>query len=441
MILTTTHSLRVVLAGAHTTTAPTVSAEAVDVSSTIQASSPLPYDATTSGTTPVTVVAAPSSGTRNVTRIAVFNGDSAPATVTVYRHTTGGGGASYTQARITLAAGYTAEWRPEAGWTVTDASGRMVTSTATGLADGEVTLAKLADMTGPAVLGRDTGTGPPEVLPIDDVIVVEIFSSGTLTLPSGCTGDEWVEATLYACGGPGGSGAKQPAGTIAGGGGGGGPAGAARWTGRLSALVGLTLTLGAQGTPGASRTTDATNGQNGTTGSNASLGTVLLATAGVAGNGGTSAAGGTGGNSGQPRQNNDTGGTGGVGNAVAGRNGSGMHPGGGAGGGGVNTSNTAGAAAAGGLSGAGSAGGAAGAAGSPGGDGGDGDALGSGAGGGAPATSGNAKGGDGGEGLRRGAGGGGGAGSRDGASRDSGAGGQGAAAELRLVIWPKGVTA
>lgn len=320
------------------------------------------------------------------------------------------------------------------------------TGTDTWTVGGLVTLAEIASMSDERLLGRyDGSSGAPRELTPEEVRellgeaaarVFDFTSSGTIALPSGCTGNEWCRARLRACGGPGGSGARYAAGSGAGGGGGGGAGGCALWEGVLSDLVGLTLTLGALGTPGAA-VGDSAAGADGVTGTDSSLGSIMYASAGGRGRGGTTSAGGAGGTAGTPNMiglaSVSTAGAGGVagsGNAASPWAGAPGGPeGGGGGGGGVNSSNTVGSPAAGGRSSAGSAGGIAGA--SAGDDGGDGDALGSGGGGGRGSTTGDA--GDGGDGTAFGAGGGGGAGGRNGYG--GGAGGQGGPAHLRLVVY------
>lgn len=649
MIINSSSSLRVFLAGAHTTSPLVVSGEYVPISS-MTASDGVAFDAQTNGTTPVTLVSSPGSGIRNVTRILIFNSDTATATITIARRVSG---TDYVQATISLLSGYTAEWRPEIGWRIVDGQGQFLqtgsiggsshasthnpggvdalataaagainvgdtaaegtatslarsdhvhsldsdvplstgTSNAEGsastvarsdhvhalsahaashenggsdeidvtglsglLADpqtpathaashqhggadevatatpaanaipkagaggklssgwlaigtdvqaydatldslsalgttadriayttgvntwaeaaitsfartllddssaaaarttlgldalavlatvgtaqidaGAVTLAKIANIADRRVLGRyDGSSGAPRELTPDEVReligeaaarVFDFTSSGTISLPSGCTGNEWCRATLRGPGGPGGSGARYAAGSGAGGGGGGGAGGMGVWEGVLSDLVGLTLTLGALGTPGAA-VGDSTAGADGTTGTDSSLGSIMFASAGIRGRGGTTSAGGAGGNAGSPSPSpGGAGGTGGTGNATAG----GSEAGGG--GGGINTSNTVGGGREGGRSLTGSAGGIAGA--SAGDDGADGDALGSGGGGGKGSTTADA--GDGGDGVGPGAGGGGGAGGRNGYG--GGAAGQGGPAHLRIVVY------
>lgn len=296
-----------------------------------------------------------------------------------------------------------------------------------------VTFAELGSLNDRRVIGRyDGSSGAPRELTPEEVRellgeaaarVFDFTSSGTIALPSGCTGNEWCRARLRACGGPGGSGARYAAGVGAGGGGGGGAGGLAIWEGVLSDLVGLSLTLGALGTPGAA-VGDNTAGAAGVTGSDSSLGSLMYATAGQRGAGGTTSAGGAGGVVGVPQPSpSGAGGTGGTGNAS-----SPVHEGGGAGGG-INVSNSVGTGSAGGRSLSGSAGGIAGA--SAGDDGADGDALGSGAGGGRGSTTADA--GDGGDGVGPGAGGGGGGGGRNGYG--GGAGGQAGPAHFRLVVF------
>jgi hypothetical protein len=308
-----------------------------------------------------------------------------------------------------------------------------------------VTFAELGSLNDRRVIGRyDGSSGAPRELTPEEVRellgeaaarVVEYTSSGTVSLPAGCTGNEECVFELWAAGGPGGGGARQAAGTQAGGGAGGGAGGYGVWRGTLSALVGLTLTLGARGSAGAGATSDGGNGAAGSTGSDSSLGTLLVVTAGSPGSGGTSSGNAVAGATGLPNALGTStsgvaggGGAGGAGNGTAGKTGFGRQGGGGGGGGGINTSNTVNNAAAGGSSPSGSAGGAAGVSAGDAGSGGD--ARGSGGGGGRGSTTG--AGGNGGAGTRYGAGGGGGGGARNGAN--GGTGGLGANAEGRLTV-------
>jgi len=278
-----------------------------------------------------------------------------------------------------------------------------------------------------------TQVGVGGLPPVD---VQKFTATGTWTKPTSAT-PKAVHVRVWAGGGQGGSGAREPSGTLSTGGGGGGPGGYTdRWftAGDLAATVAVTVGVGGA-TGGVAVSTDGTVGAAGQAGGSSIFGAASStyfcgANGGAAGAGGTAAGAAAGGAAGTGGSATGAAGggssaTGGAG--TAGGTGSTAAPTGGGGGGGVTTGAVAAGGAAGGaLSGA-VGGGTAGGVGVAGGAGsafpaaGGGPGVGGGGGGGATAAAGGA----GGAGGAYGAGGGGGGASLNG--NLSGAGGPGAA--------------
>lgn len=118
----TTESLKVVLSAAPASTQLAVTASWADQGATSGDSSLL-----TTGTTAVTVVAAPAAGvSRWVGGVSVYNQDTAAATVTVQKLV---GATAYTLFKGTIQSGNHLFYDNACGWRVVDASGAVVTTT------------------------------------------------------------------------------------------------------------------------------------------------------------------------------------------------------------------------------------------------------------------------------------------------------------------------
>jgi hypothetical protein len=78
-----TKSIEILLAGAITTSQLPITASYIDINASLEATAMPEADTQTNGATAVTAVAGPSSGSRKVSDISVFNADTVAATVTV----------------------------------------------------------------------------------------------------------------------------------------------------------------------------------------------------------------------------------------------------------------------------------------------------------------------------------------------------------------------
>lgn len=239
----TTHSLEILSDSTATTTEPMYGVAYNDHTS---AGMTLPQSSTQgslTGTTVVTVVAAPgASTTRQIAHLTVYNADTVTRIITVQKDVSG---TNVIVVKASLASGATLQFSRENGWTV-----------------------------------LNTGTGQ------ESVIFTTFTANGTWNKPS------TLKRLIVCCigaGGGGGSGRCDAAGTNRFGGGGGG-GGAIVW--RLLAPSDLAttvaVTVGTGGTGGTGVSTVNTNGNSGSVGGNTSFGAILIATGGNGGSGGTS---------------------------------------------------------------------------------------------------------------------------------------------------------
>jgi len=123
----TTKSIEVVLGGAVTANQLPITSHYVDVTTT--ANTAAESDTATNNTSTVTIVAAPSASTvRQVKRIAVYNADTAAATITVRLNNNS---TLRILVKITLAVGDTLMYSDVEGWKVIDSSGQLKQTNAT----------------------------------------------------------------------------------------------------------------------------------------------------------------------------------------------------------------------------------------------------------------------------------------------------------------------
>lgn len=122
MILdSTTRSIQLVLAGTITTNQLKITADWVDMTATTTEAGSTP--STSNSTTAVTVVAAPAASTqRKVTNLAVFNADTASATVTIRYNDNA---SIYPIVTLAIPAGYTLFWTDVEGWKVISGAGSL----------------------------------------------------------------------------------------------------------------------------------------------------------------------------------------------------------------------------------------------------------------------------------------------------------------------------
>ena len=157
----TTTSLEVLLGAAHTTNALPCFASYTDTTTTAAL---WKSELDTNGTTAITLVAAPGASTkRRVRFISIVNLDTVSQTVTIRYNNNG---VFRTIRKYTLSPNDSFEYTEGSGFKVSDSVGACKSFNIPGdIADGSVTLAKMADMATDSFLGRDTaGTGVPEVL-------------------------------------------------------------------------------------------------------------------------------------------------------------------------------------------------------------------------------------------------------------------------------------
>ena len=122
MILdSTTRSIQLVLAGTITTNQLKITADWVDMTATTTEAGSTP--STSNSTTAVTVVAAPAASTqRKVTNLAVFNADTASATVTIRYNDNA---SIYPIVTLAIPVGYTLFWTDVEGWKVISGTGSL----------------------------------------------------------------------------------------------------------------------------------------------------------------------------------------------------------------------------------------------------------------------------------------------------------------------------
>jgi len=187
VILNTTDSIQAFLAGAITTTQPDYVVSWTAMVDTVL-SKPDNATGTLNSTTPVTLAAAPASGQRLVRTIAIYNRDTASATVTVVLDVSGTDRYLY---KATLATGESLHYGGAGSWYVANAAGIPITTERAA----------------------------------SDIQVFTTAGAATWTKPTTFT-PKWVTVVAYGAGGSGGGGASATGALVrCGGGGGGGGAG------------------------------------------------------------------------------------------------------------------------------------------------------------------------------------------------------------------------
>ena len=120
IVLDNNSKIEVLLGGAVTTTELDMTASYADKADT--ALTPGRNAATTNGTTPQTIVAAPASDTRLVSGLSIYNNDTVAATVTVQMDVSA---TDYILQKVALAAGDNLTYETGLGWRVLDSSGSI----------------------------------------------------------------------------------------------------------------------------------------------------------------------------------------------------------------------------------------------------------------------------------------------------------------------------